>query len=328
MLRKEIIGVDLGTANTLVYSSNSDSVVFNEPTCVAIDKNSHEVKEIGFLASKIQGKTPYNYEITNPVEHGFIADSDACFMFLDKIFQNLHLEKTFRNASILFSAPSQCSKVNRKALIEIAKNFQAKEIFIESQAKLAALGAGENVYAPTATLVCNIGAGITDIGVLSLGDIVSCESTFISSNTFDEAIRRYMVLKKHLQIGAKSAEYVKMRIGSVAPNGEERLVDVKGRDTITSLPSSMIVSSGELKSALIPLAEYIALKITDVIASIPPELSADLIKNGLVLTGGGSLLTGLKEYFAETLSIPVRIAPNPETAVSKGMSIFVHNLLK
>jgi len=328
MARKEIIGVDLGTANTTVYSSNTNSIVFSEPTCVAIDTNSRQVKEIGFLASKIQGKTPYNYDVIYPMEHGLVADSEACYEFLSRVFEKLHLDKSFRNASLLFSAPSRCSKVNRNALIEIGKALSAKEIFIESQAKLAALGAGENVYAPTATLVCNIGAGITDIAVLSMGEVVAADSTYISGRTFDEAIRRYMVQKQHLAIGMSSAEYVKMRIGTVSSISENRLVDVKGRDTVTSLPSSMIVSSGEIYKVLEPLTEYIALKITDVISSIQSELAADILKNGLLLTGGGALLSGMKEFLSSTLSIPVRIMSNPEKAVSYGMSVYVNHLNK
>ncbi len=327
-MNKDIIGIDLGTANTNIYSSVSDSVIFSEPTVIALDSFTKEIKEIGFLASRIQGKTPYNYIVKTPVENGLIDDEEACTLFLSKIFSQLKLTKAFKGTSLLFSAPSRCSQVNRNAIAQIGKDLAVREIFIESQAKLAAIGAGENVYSPTGTLVCNIGAGITDIAVISMGEVVNCGSTFIAGRTFDDAIRRYMIQKQHLSIGYKSAEYIKMRIGNLNPLSENRLVEIKGRDTITSLPSSMIVSSGEIRKVMAPLAEYLALKITDVISMIQPELSADILTNGLLLTGGGSLLQGLKDILQSLLSIPVRVAEDPMEATSSGMRIFSQNLKK
>ena len=147
----------------------------------------------------------------------------------------------------------------------------------------------------------------------------------IAGHTFDEAIRRYMIQKQHLNIGIKTAENIKMRIANLSPVSENRLVEVKGRDTMTSLPSSVVVSSGELKSVLVPLANYIALKVTDVISTVPPELAADLTKNGLILTGGGSLLCGMKDFLQETLSIPVRLVSKPMEAVVEGFKVYIQH---
>jgi rod shape-determining protein MreB len=325
-MKKDILGIDLGSANTVIYSSASDSVVYSEPTVIAFDTYTHEVKETGFLASKIQGKTPYNYTVVNPVENGLIADEEAAYLFLSRVLADLRLGKNFRGTSLVFSAPSRCSPVNRNAIIDLGKRLAVKEIFIESQAKLAALGAGENVFSPTATLVLNIGAGLSDIAVLSMGEVVSADSTFIAGKSFDEAIRRYLIQNQHLSIGLKSAEYLKMRIGNLSTVSENRLVEIKGRDTITSLPSSMIVSSGEIRKILEPLAQFIALKVTDVISLIAPELSADLLRNGLILTGGGALLAGLRDYLQRMLSIPVRVAEKPLEAVALGMSAYAKKL--
>lgn len=327
-MKKEYLGIDLGSSNTIVYSSSTDSVLFREPTAIAYDSYSHEVREIGFLAETIQGKTPYSYEVINPVERGNIADDDAAYDFLSQILISLKLEKRFRTVSLIFACPTRCSKVNRKALIEIGKKMNAKEIFLESQAKLAALGAGDNVFAPTATLICQIGAGISDIALLSMGEVVSGTTCYVSGTEFDEAIRRYMIQKQHLSIGMKSAEYLKKRGGNLFSASESRLTEIKGKDTITSLPSSMVVSSSEIRSVLVPLADILAMKITDVIASAPTELVSDLYKNGMILSGGGALLGGIKEYLQNRLSLPVRIAEKPLESVSLGFSRYVERLNK
>jgi rod shape-determining protein MreB len=327
-MKKYIIGIDLGSSNTKIMVSNTDGLVFNEPTCIAIDTSNKEVKEIGYLANKIQGKAPYNYDVIYPVVNGIVSDDDALYLYLNTIFSQLHLntERQFKNVALIFTAPSKCSKVNRKALIEIGKRLQVKEIYIESKAKLAAYGTGEKVKTPSATLICNIGAGLTDIACLSLGEIVASSSTFIAGDSFNEAIRRYMVQEQHLAIGRKTSEYIKMRIGTISPNVENKLVEVKGRDTITSLPSSTIISSSEIKKILTPLVKFIALQITDVISSIQPELAADLVKNGLILTGGSSLLVGLKEFLKDELSIPVRIADEPLDAVANGLKNMIDDI--
>jgi rod shape-determining protein MreB len=325
-MNKDFVGIDFGSQNTLIYSSSAQEVVYNEPTCLAIDAFNHKVLETGFLASKIQGKTPYNYQVVYPVIDGLVDDIDLAVEYLSLVLAKFRLDRSFKGIGLVFSAPSKCSKVNRSALVEIGKRLQAKEIYLESQVKLAAIGAGENVYAPTATLVCNLGQGITDIGCLSMGELVSSETTSIAGKAMDEAIRRYLIQEKHLAVGKKTSEYVKMRIGTLSPLSDSQLVEVKGRDTITSLPSSTVISSSEIRQCLLPLASFIALKITDVISSLPPDLASDLVHNGLILTGGSALLGGLRDYLQNTLSIPVRIADEPSNAVIKGMAGFISKL--
>ncbi len=325
-MKKLVIGIDLGSTNTTIYSSQSDAVVFAEPTCIAINPSSRQIREYGFLASNIKDKAPFNYQIINPVINGFLADSEAAFLFLTKIFENVNLNRVYRGATYLFAAPSLSTKVNTNALINLAKSLSAKEIYIESQAKLAALGCSSNVYSPSATLVCHIGSGVTDVAILSMGQIVSVASTNIASESIDEAIRRYLIQKQHLAVGLKSAEHVKMRIGNVSSIVENQLMEIKGRDTITSLPSSIVVSSSELRNVIRPLLDHILLKVTDVISTCKPELTADIAKNGLLLTGGGALLGGIKDYFQTQLSIPVKQAEKPAEAVADGMRVFISNL--
>lgn len=317
-----IIGVDLGTRNSLIYSSTSNAIVFAEPTSVAIDRKTRQVREIGFLADRIKDKAPYNYQVISPVSHGFIADEEACNLLLTRALEGASLGRVYRGATYVFSAPSVSTPVNTNALINIGKSLSAKEIFLESQAKLAALGATETIYSPSATLVCHIGAGITDIAIISMGEIIQASTCYISSTSFDEAIRRYLITKQHLTIGLKSAESVKMRIANVATVTENQLVEVKGRDTITNLPAAVVVSTYELRNVLRQLLDMIILKITDLISLCQPELVSDLAKNGLLLTGGGALLGGLKDYLQSQLSIPVRLADRPSEAIARGLAIY------
>ena len=325
-MKRKIIGIDMGSDTTRVYSSTSSQIIFNEPTCVAIDTNTKKVFETGFLASKIQGKAPYNYQIIHPVMEGMVSDVDAAVSLLDSVVSSFRSEQSFRGFGIVFSAPSKMSKVNQNALVEIGKALQAKEIYLESQAKLAALGAGENIYSPTATLVCNIGSGITDIACISMGEIVSSTSSHIAGDILDEAIRRYLIQEKHLAIGKKSAQSVKMRIGNISSISDGSLVEVKGKDTMTSLPSSCIISSSELRRCLVQNISFLCMKISDVIADLDSELASDLVQNGLILTGGSASLMGLKEYMQSMLSIPVRVASNPANAVIDGISLYINKL--
>ncbi|MFA6829478.1 MAG: rod shape-determining protein [Bacilli bacterium] len=325
-MKRELIGIDFGSQNTRIYSDSSKQIIFNEPSCMAIDTYTHKIIETGFLASKIQGKAPYNYQIVYPIENGMISDIELASEYLSRVISKLNIGRGLRGMGVIFGAPSKCTKVNRNSIVEICKSLQAKEIYIESQVKLAALGTGEDVYSPNATLVCDIGAQITDIACLSMGEVVNCDSTFIASVSFDEAIRRYLIQEKHLSVGKKTAEYVKMRIGTLSPLLDSQLVEVKGRDTITSLPSSTIVSGSEIRLILTPLAQFLVLKITDVISSLPPDLASDLVKNGLILTGGGSLLSGIKNYFQTKLNIPVFVTTDPSDCVIRGIGNYCDNI--
>lgn len=325
-MKRKFIGIDFGSQNTRVYSSSSSSIIFNEPTCVALDTNTNRVFETGYLANKIQGKSPYNYRLVFPVINGMISDVDCAVSFLENAIEEVKNEAGLRGFSVVFSAPSDMSKVNHNALVEIGKKLQAKEIYMESQAKMAAIGSGENIFSPQATLVCNIGSGITDIACVSMGEIVSCTTTSIAGDALDDAIRRYLVKEKHLLIGKKSAQMVKMRVGNVSFVNDGMLVEVKGKDTMTSLPSSCIVSSSELKKVLVQMVSMISLKISDVIQDLDPELASDLTQNGLIITGGGASLTGLKEFMQAELSIPVRVIHNPADKVIEGIALFIKNI--
>lgn len=321
-MKREVLGIDLGSENTTIYSSSQRAVVFREPTCLALDANTRQVREIGFLADSIQGKAPSSYRLSYPVQNGLIQDVDLCALFLEKALSKLNLGK--KSFSVIFTCPSRTSKVNRNALIEIGRRLFAKEIFLESQAKVSALGIGDHAYAPYATFVCDIGAGGADLALVSMGDIVIADYLPIGGRLFDEEIRRYLRVKQHLYVGRKGAEYAKLRVGTLQEK-ESRLVEVSGRDTITNLPASVILSSHEVKALFEPLCERLALKISDLLSLVPPELVADLTTAGLLLTGGSAALLGLREYLERNLSIPVRLANPPMEAIAAGFQRFIDN---
>ena len=327
-MRKEFLGVDLGSDKTSIYSFQQNRVIFSEATAIAYEKTSKEVTEVGFLAEKIRGKTPFHYQVIHPVINGLIYDDDAAYDFLNTVLSRVGFSKRKRGVNIMFTAPSNCGKVHKKMLLALAKKLGFKNVYIESQAKLSGIGIGEISFAPVATLIADIGSGITDIALLSMGEVVTADSTAIAGDTFDEAIRRYVIQKQHLKISLKTAEYIKMKIGSIRELSENRLVEIKGRDTVTSLPSSILISSGEIKNVLLSLVNYISLKITDVIAATPSDLVADLTKNGLILSGGGALLPGLKEYFQKSLSIPVKLVDRPQEAIIEGFKNLIPRLIK
>ncbi len=323
-MKREVIGIDLGTRNTVIYSAGRRQVVFNEPTAIALDRKTRQVREIGYLADEIQGKTPYSYQVVYPVRNGMIQDVSLCHEFLLRALNDLDLGR--RNFSIVFIAPSRTSQVNRDALTAIGASLFAKDIYIESEAKIAALGVGDMAYAPTATLVVDIGAGYTDIAMVSLGEVVIADSLFIGGEDFDNEIRRYLRSHHHLLVGSKSAEYAKLRVGTVQERMDNRLVEIKGRDTITNLPSSVILSSYELKELFEPLAERIALKVADLLSLVQPELITDLVRNGMLLVGGGAALLGLQEYLEKSLSMPIRRADRPMDAIAGGFLHYIDRL--
>lgn len=326
-MAKEIIGIDFGSSTTRIYSSLTKGVVFSEPTSIAIDSYTGNIKEVGFLSKKIQDRTPYNINVIGPVKNGQIYDIDIASEFLKKVFKDLRLNNLVRGLTLVLSCPSECSKVSQQALIEIGKRLQAKEIYIESSAKLSALGAGENLVSPEATLVCNIGYGVSDIACLSLGDIVECTTSYVAGGEFDEAIRRDLNIEQHIQVGLSACEIIKKKIGNLSSNSENKLTEIKGKDTLTMLPTTEIVSSSFIRKSIQPLCDIIAMKIKDVILNLSSELSSDLVNNGLILSGGSALLPGLKEYLNNRLSIPVKVANEPENAVINGLGVYIERLL-
>ncbi len=322
---KKYIGIDFGTSNTFIYAYKK-GLVFNEPTLLAINTKSHKVEEIGYLASKLIGRTTENVKVVAPIKNGTIANLSHSVLYLKKVFSNLRMKRYVRKSTLIFAVPAAITSIEKRALYEVGYRLGARNVILESSAKLAALGSGISLESPKGSLTVNIGGGISDVAVLSSGNIVISKSAPFSGMLLDEAILRYLRNKHHLIVGSKAAEFIKMKIGSVEQFPENRLVEVTGRDIISSLPHSVIVSTAELKSVLLKQLDSLTETIVDCLEMTPPELASDIMESGIVIAGGGALLNGLRSQLEKVLNIPVRLAPEPLNSVTIGLKIYTNNL--
>lgn len=307
---KRIIGIDLGTSNTAVYCSKR-GVIFNEPTVVAVNKKTQKVVEVGYLAAKMIGKVPLDLEVTRPLKRGVVANVKSCVLYLKKVLSMCSALKDVKNGVVLFSYPSEATEVEKSALRKVGKALGADHVILNSTAKLAAYGAGLDLSNNRGAMVVNVGGGVTDCVVLSGNKVVINKNSFFSGNMIDEAIIRHLRTQHHLVIGTKTGEFIKMKIGSVEQLPENRLIEVTGKDIISSLPHSVVISTMEMKNVLIPIVVQLIETITDCLEVTPPEIASDIIENGILLTGGTAILAGLREHVERAINVPVRIAPEP-----------------
>ncbi len=326
MLAKDI-GIDLGTANVLIYIKGR-GIVLNEPSVVAIDTETKKVIAVGKEANEMLGRTPGKLKAIKPMKDGVIADFELTEIMLNEFIRKAKAKKVITRPKILICCPTNITPVEKNAIREAAERTGARKVYIEEEPKVAAIGAGMDISKPTANMVLDIGGGTTDIAILSMGGIVSSASIKVAGNELDQEIIRYIKEKYKLLIGEKTAEDIKINFANVHhPNEAERL-EIKGRDLITGLPKAIEIRQDETKKALQEGLEKIVKTCTNVLEQTPPELSADIVEKGLILTGGGSLLTGLVERLEEELTIPVLIAETPLTCVAEGCGILLENTKK
>ena len=318
------IGIDLGTANILIYAKG-EGIVLNEPSVVAIEKDTKRPLAFGEEASMMLGKTPGKYEAIKPMKDGVIADFDITLMMLN-YFVNKVKGFGFRKPRIIICCPSDTTGVEKNAIREAAERLGAKKVFLEEEPKVAAIGAGLDISKPIGNMIIDIGGGTTDIAVLSLGDIVISKSLKIAGNSFDSDIRDYIKDKFKLLIGDRTAQNIKHEIGSVYNSEKKMSLKVKGRDLVTGLPKTISITSEAVKEALNTDVKKIVEAAKNVLESTPPELSADIMENGITLTGGGSLIRGMESLFKEKLEVPVHLAANPLTSVVEGTGIMLDNI--
>ncbi|HEX8965985.1 MAG TPA: rod shape-determining protein [Patescibacteria group bacterium] len=340
------IGIDLGTANTLVWVRGK-GVVVREPSIVARHKKTKQIIAIGSEAKKMLGKTPTTIETVRPLRGGVISDFDAAAAMIAHYIQEVHqtgslLSKSFIHPKVVIGIPSAITEVQRRAVWEAALSAGAREAYLIEEPMAAAIGADVSVFAPTGVMVVDIGGGTTEIAVISLGGIVVNRSLKIAGDNMDEAILHYIRLRHGLLLGEKTAEEVKIKIGSAydsrvakpkAKKEKEKLEDkdfsenietaekmaiVRGRDIETGLPKSLRVTEVEIREALAPVLAEIIESIAEVIEETPPELTSDILEHGILLTGGGSLLPGLDKLLVERTHIPVLLAEDPLTTVVRG----------
>ena len=319
------IGIDLGTVNVLIYVKG-EGIVLNEPSVIVIDDENKSVVAVGDEANSMLGKTPGKLKAIRPMKDGVIANFDMVEALLDCFLKKIKIGTKLTKPRILICCPSNITEVEKNAIKEVAEKTGAKKVFVEEEPKVAAVGAGLDIGKPEGNMVVDIGEGTTDIAVLSLGNIVTSSSIKTAGNTFDQNIIDYIKEKYKLLIGEKTAENIKITIGTVKQEKKEEKMKVKGRDLVGGLPKTIIVSSSEIEESLKESIKKIIAMIKVVLEQTPPELSADIIEKGVIITGGGALLKGLPELLQEELKVPVYKAEDPLSCVAEGTGIMLEKL--
>ncbi|AIE61525.1 rod shape-determining protein [Bacillus methanolicus] len=319
------IGIDLGTANVLIHVKGR-GIVLNEPSVVAVDKNTNKVLAVGEEARRMVGRTPGNIAAIRPLKDGVIADFDVTEAMLKHFINKLNVKGFLSKPRILICCPTNITSVEQKAIREAAEKSGGKKIYLEEEPKVAAIGAGMDIFQPSGNMVVDIGGGTTDIAVLSMGDIVTSSSIKMAGDKFDIEILNYIKKEYKLLIGERTSEDIKMKIGTVFPGSRNEELDIRGRDMVTGLPRTITVRSAEIEQALRESVSVIVQAAKSVLERTPPELSADIIDRGVILTGGGALLHGIDMLLAEELKVPVLIAENPMDCVAIGTGIMLDNI--
>ena len=319
------IGIDLGTANVLIYVKGQ-GIVLNEPSVVAIDSETKIPLAVGTEARDMLGRTPGKVKAIRPMKDGVIADFETTEIMLDHFIKKVNGKSLFAKPRILICCPSDITQVEKNAIKEAAERTGARKVFLEEEPKVAAVGAGLDISKPSGNMVIDIGGGTTDIAVLSLGGIVNSSSIKVAWNTFDADIMKYIKDKYKLLIGDRTAEEIKLTVGTVLPDDKKEKMDVRGRDLVTGLPHTVTISSKEVEEALRESVYTIIHTAKTVLEQTPPELSADIIDKGIVITGGGALIKGFDQLLSQELKVPVFVAESPLTCVVEGTGILLDNL--
>ncbi|WP_235069125.1 rod shape-determining protein MreB [Turicibacter sp. TJ11] len=327
MLFSKDIGIDLGTANVLIYEKGK-GIVLEEPSVVSIDAQTGRMIAAGEEARQMLGRTPGKIEVVRPMKDGVIADIEATEMMLKHFINSLNIKGMLSQPRIMICCPTNITLVEKNAIREAAEKCGAREVFIEEEPKIAALGAGMDISKPSGNMVIDVGGGTADIAVLSLGDIVTSASIKIAGNRFDQDIVDYIKTNYKLLIGDRTAEEIKISVATVYPEGREEELQVRGRDLVSGLPRTITISSTEVEEALRESVRIIVHAAKNVLEQTPPELSADIMNKGIVLTGGGALLHGLDRLLADELHVPVFIADNPLHCVVVGTGIMLDHIDK
>lgn len=313
------IGIDLGTANTLVYSKNK-GIIFNEPSVVAIDHNRKIVVSVGNDAKEMIGKTPAGITAVRPLKDGVIADYDVTTEMLKGIMKKAagQLGFSIRKPNVVICTPSGSTSVERRAIEDAIRHAGAKKVILIEEPVAAAIGAGLPVDQPVASVVVDIGGGTTEVAIISFGGVVSCQSIRIGGDRFDDDIIQYVRKQYNVLIGERTAENIKKEIGYALIDHDELSMDIRGRDLMTGLPKTIVLTSTEIRDALREPLGHILESIRATLETCPAELSGDIVDRGVILTGGGALLNGIHEWLSQELQIPVHLAPNPLESVAIG----------
>jgi rod shape-determining protein MreB len=323
------LAIDLGTANTLVYARGKGIVVC-EPSIIAVNQKTGKVEAVGKEAKEMLGRTPGNIIAIRPMKDGVIADFEHTEKMLDHFIKKAHNRSLGVRPRIVIGVPSEITQVEKRAVKDSAYRAKASEVYLVEQAMVAAVGAGLPVTEPTGNMVVDIGGGTTDVAVISMAGIVYSRSVRIAGNKMDEDIVQYIKRKYNLLVGERTAEEIKINIGSAFPLEEELTMEIKGRDLVEGIPKTLVVSDEEIREALSETVSNIIEAVRVALEQTPPELSADIVDKGIVLTGGGSLLKNLDKRLREETGLPVSMADDPLASVVLGTGKMLNdfNLLR
>ena len=324
MLGKDI-GIDLGTANVLIYIKGK-GIVLNEPSIVALETDTNRIVAVGTEAKEMLGRTPGKIKAIKPMKDGVIADFEATEIMLNSFIKKIKARNLFSRPRILICCPTNITPVEKNPKKEAAERTGARKVYIEEEPKVAAIGAGMDISKPSANMIIDIGGGTTDIAILSMNGMVISSSIKIAGNTFDQDIINFLRDKYKLLIGEKTAEELKITFINVYKANKKKKKEVRGRNIITGLPHAIEITQEELSEAIKENLNKIIKETTRVLEDTNPELSSDIAEKGIVLTGGGSLIKGLIELFKDELKVPILIAESPLTCVAEGTGLLLDNI--
>ncbi|MCL7960513.1 MAG: rod shape-determining protein [Gemmatimonadota bacterium] len=312
------VGVDLGTANTLVYVAG-EGIVLNEPSVVAVEKSTGRIMGIGLEAKRMLGRTPHGVEAVRPLKDGVIADVDVTEIMLRYFLKTVTADRVFKmRPRVVVGVPSGITELERRAVRSSAHAAGAKEVYMVSEPMAAAIGVGLPVETPTGNMVIDVGGGTTEIAVIALSGLVAETSIRVGGDELDEAIVSFLRKNYNLLIGEPTAEAIKIQIGSAYPTEEERDMSVKGRDLVSGIPKTVRVNSAEVRECMLEPIQQIVGAVRRALEITPPELAADIVDRGIVMTGGGSLIRGLDKLLREETGLPIHVDEEPLTCVVRG----------
>jgi len=323
------LAIDLGTANTIVFAKGK-GIVVNEPSIVAINQKTGKVEAVGKEAKEMLGRTPGNIIAIRPMKDGVIADFETAEKMLDYFIKKAHNRHFWVRPRIVIGVPSEITQVEKRAVRDSAYRAKATEVYLVEQAMVAAIGCGLPITEPTGNMIVDIGGGTTDVAVISMAGIVYSRSVRVAGNEMDEAIIQHIKRKYNLLIGERTAEEIKIRVGSAFPLDQELTMEIKGRDLVEGVPKTLVVSDEEIREALAETISVIIEAVRVALEHTPPELSADIVDRGIVLTGGGALLKNLDKRLREETGLPVSMADDPlaSVAIGTGKMLTEFNLLR
>jgi len=323
------MGIDLGTCNTLVCVRN-EGIVLNEPSVVAVRKGTNIVlnngEAVGLVAREMMGKTPGSISAIRPLKDGVISDFEITEAMLSYFIRKVHGRGGFVKPRVVIAVPSGITAVERRAVVDSAERAGARKVYLVDEPMAAGIGAGLPITEPTASMIVDIGGGTTEVAIMSLADISTCESIRIGGDDMDEAIINHLKRTYNLLIGEPRAEKVKIQLGSASPLEQELTMEIAGRDTISGLPRKIVITSEEIREALKEPISSIIEAVTKTLERAEPELAADLIDNGMYLCGGGALLRGMDTVFSNATGLNAKIVEEPLTCVARGTSVYLENL--